>query len=248
MLGGIIEGITSYAKAFSLISKLKLWKHVMVPALLSFVFGGSILFGAYSFSDNIGGWLVSWYPWERGLSLLTKVATVFGGLLSGVLGLMLYKYVILILVSPFMTPLSQKVEEHLTGKSFDAPFSPGKAVKDIVRGIRVSLRNISKELFFVAILFLLGLIPLLSLFTTALIFLVQAYYVGFGNIDYTLELHFDVKQSRQFVKRNRGFAIGNGVVFLGLLMIGIGFIIGPPLATVAGTVGAVRRLDDSSYK
>ncbi len=243
MLSGFIEGITSYAKAFSLISKLKLWKHAMVPALLSLIFGGSIIFGAYSLSDNIGGWLISWYPWERGLSLLTKVATVFSGLLTGILGLLIYKYVILILVSPFMTPLSQKVEEHLTGQSFDEPFSVGKAIQDIIRGIRVSLKNIIKELFFVAGLFLFGLIPLLAPFTTALIFLVQSYYAGFGNMDYTLERHFNVKQSSQFVKRNRGFAIGNGVVFLGLLMIGIGFVIAPPLATVAGTMGVSKRLD-----
>ena len=243
MLKGFIEGLTSYSKAFKLISKLKLWKYAMVPALISLIFGGSIIFSAYSISDNLGGWLVSWYPWERGLSLLTKIATVFGGLLTGILGLLIYKYVILILVSPFMTPLSQKVEEHLTGKSYDAPFSMAKAIKDIIRGLRVSLKNIIKELFFVAILFLFGLIPLLSLFTTVLIFLVQSYYAGFGNIDYTLERHFNVKESNQFVKRNRGFAIGNGVVFLGLLMIGIGFIIAPPLSTVAATIGVSKRLD-----
>ena len=243
MLTGFIEGITSYLKAFSLISKLKLWKYAMIPALLSILFGSSIIFGAYSISDNIGGWLISWYPWERGAGLLTKVATVASGLLTGILGLLIYKYVMLIIVSPFMTPLSQKVEEHFTGQSLDQPFSAGKAIQDIIRGIRVSLKNIIKELFFVAILFLFGLIPLLSLFTTALIFLVQSYYAGFGNMDYTLERHFNVKRSSQFVKRNRGFAIGNGIVFLGLLMIGIGFIIGPPLATVAATIGVSKRLE-----
>lgn len=242
MLSGILEGITSYAKAFALISKLKLWGYTFIPALISILFGGSVIFGAYAISDNIGGWLIGWYPWERGLSLLTKVATVFGGLFSGILGLLIYKYVILILVSPFMTPLSQKVEEHLTGKTFPSA-TVGKATQDIIRGLRVSVRNILKEIIFVAILFLLGLIPLLSLFTTILIFLVQSYYAGFGNIDYTLERHFNVIESRQFVKRNRGFAIGNGVVFLGLLMIGVGFVIGPPLATVAATVGAVGRIE-----
>ena len=217
----------------------------MMPALLSVLFGGSIIFGAYSISDNIGGWLISWYPWERGFSLLTKIATVFSGLLTGVLGLLIYKYVILIIVSPFMTPLSQKVEEHLTGKSLDEPFAAGKAVQDIIRGIRVSLKNIIKELFFVAGLFIFGLIPILAPFTTALIFLVQSYYAGFGNMDYTLERHFNVKESSQFVKRSRGFAIGNGVVFLGLLMVGIGFIIGPPLATVAATMGVCKRLESA---
>ena len=38
-----------------------------------------------------------------------------GGLLIVILGLILYKHIVLVLASPFMSPLAQKVEEHLTG-------------------------------------------------------------------------------------------------------------------------------------
>ena len=38
-------------------------------------------------------------------------------------------------------------------------------------------------------------------------------------------------------------ALGNGLVFMGLLAIGIGFLIAPPLAAIAATLETTKRLD-----
>ena len=62
-------------------------------------------------------------------------------------------------------------------------------------------------------------------------------------LDYTLERHLNVRDSIHFVRANRMLALGNGVVFMGLLAIGIGFLIAPPLGTIAATVETVKRLD-----
>jgi CysZ protein len=45
----------------------------------------------------------------------------------------------------------------------------------------------------------------------------------------------------RFVRRNRGLAIGNGTVYLLLLLSVVGFLVALPLATVAGCA-AVRPL------
>ena len=71
---------------------------------------------------------------------------------------------------------------------------------------------------------------------------VQSFYAGFGNIDYTLERHLNVRNSIRLVRVNKGLALGNGLVFMGLLAIGIGFLIAPPLAAVAATIETTKRL------
>ncbi len=246
MISDFIKGVSAYFKAFSLISEMRLWKYLLVPGLISLLLGGSMAAAAWGLSDNLGMWLQSWYPWEWGAGIIASVAGWIGLALMAIFGLIIYKHIILVVVSPFMSPLSQKVEERLTGiHTPNKGFQTSKAIKDIIRGLRVALRNITRELFFVSILFIFGLIPVLGWISSILIFLVQAYYAGFGNIDYTLERHYSVKGSNQFVKNNRWFAIGNGTVFLLILMTGIGFLFAPPLATVAATLEASKRLDNN---
>ena len=73
--------------------------------------------------------------------------------------------------------------------------------------------------------------------------MVQAYYAGFGNMDYTLERHFQYKDSLQFVRKHRGLAIGNGIVFILFLLIPIiGVILVLPLSVTAASTRTVEAL------
>ena len=74
-----------------------------------------------------------------------------------------------------------------------------------------------------------------------LIFLVQAYYAGFGNMDYTLERYHDTRGSINYVRDHKGFAIGNGAVFLMLLAIPIlGMLLAPFLGAVSSAEVIIR--------
>lgn len=244
MLKNFFAGISAYSKALQLVSELRLWGYVIVPGLISLLLGAGIIWGAISVSDNIGGWLISLYPWEWGRGVLEKIANVFGGLLVAALGLILFKNLVIALASPIMSPLSEKVEKALSNQPPVIKFTFQQVVGDIIRGIRISIRLIVRELFFTLLLLLMGLIPIFSPFVAVAIFIVQAYYAGAGNIDFALERHFRVRDSVRFVRNNRLLAIGNGTVYLLLLLTGIGFLFALPLGVIAATVETVKRLED----
>lgn len=243
MIKGFIDGATSYVKAFRTISNLQLWGYMLVPVLVSIVLGVAILGSAWGISDQLGDWIISLYPWDWGKATLGKIADVFGALFVVALGFILFKHLVLALASPFMSFLSEKIERHERNQPKMGGFSTAQMLSDLVRGLRIAFRNIIRELFFTLLLFLMGLfIPVFSPFVALAIFLVQAYYAGFGNMDFTLERHFRVRGSVQFVRQHWGLAIGNGTIFLLLFLTGIGFLVALPLGAVAATTETLKRL------
>ncbi len=236
--------IRTYAHAWRLSHELRLWKYYLIPAFISLLIGGGIVWSAWSAAGTIASWLIAHYPWAWGAALVAKMAAIFSGLLIAAIGLILYKNLVMLLAGPFMSPLSEKVEKHLTGQKVSAPWNITRLIHDFIRGLRIAIRNIIRELLLTLLLLLIGLIPALSPFTSIGIFLVQSYFAGFGNMDYTLERHFDYRGSIAFVRNHKGLALGNGIVFMLLLLTGIGFLIAPPWATVASTINTINTLDD----
>ncbi|MBP2834158.1 EI24 domain-containing protein [Aquimarina sp. U1-2] len=241
MLAAIYNAIKAYLGTFSLISKLKLWKYFAIPILISVVAGCTFMALAYTFSDTIGQIVAKLWVWEWGSETFATISTFFGGLVIFVLGLILYKHIVMALSAPFMSPVSEKIEKYLLGVVDTR--SKSSFVKQLLRGIRINSRNLIKELLYMIPLLILSFIPVIGILGTFLIFLVQAYYVGFGNMDYTMERYFNYKESVQFVKKHRGTAIGNGMVFVLMLFIPvIGFIITLPIAVVAASTETVNVL------
>ena len=242
MIKNIVLGIKAYFGAFSLISKLKLWKFFAIPMLISFLIAVIIGVSAYGLSDNIGHYISKIWVWKWGKETFTTIGNIIGGLFIIILGLILYKHIIMALSAPFMSPVSEKIESHLTSNSNHnhriTSFS-----QQLFRGIRINIRNLGMELLLTIPILLLGFIPIIGLFSTVLLFLVQAYYAGFGNMDYTLERHFKYNESLQFVRNHRGLAIGNGIVFMLFLLIPIiGVILVLPLSVTAASVKTVEAL------
>jgi CysZ protein len=62
-------------------------------------------------------------------------------------------------------------------------------------------------------------------------------------MDYTLERHFNYRDSVNYVKANRGIAIGNGLVFMGMLFIPvIGIILVLPFSVTAASRVTLEKL------
>ena len=248
MIKQIFFGISAYKEAFVLLSKLKLWNYFIIPTVISLLTFLFIVYTAIGYSATIGQFLAEIWIWNWGKEIVMMLSSFGGGLVILVIGLMLYKYIVLAISAPFMGVVSEKIELHLNG-GFYTDCKKTTFIAQLWRGIQVNVRNLGMELFFTFPLLLLKFIPVVNLFSSVLLFLIQAYYAGFGNMDYTLERYFSFKESLGFVKKNKGYSIGNGIVFIGCLFIPVlGIIIVLPLSVTAASIQTIALLNKENER
>ncbi len=239
------DGITSYGKALMIIFRLRLWSYLVIPGLLSLGLGGSIAYGVYLYSSDLGMLLMAAYPvhWI-GYQYITLVAGFASWIILGALGLFAYRVLLMAIVAPFMSPLAARVQGDVLGINvYDPPFFSWTNLRLVLRGAILSFRNLVKELWFTFWLLILSIFPVFTLFVPIILFFVQAFYSGFGNLDYSLEKYYGIAESKAFSKKHRWLAIGNGTVFLVLLGVPIlGLFFAPALSTVAATLESMKRI------
>ena len=244
MLKNIIKGMQAYGNSFRLINKLGLWKYFGVPMAISLLTAVLIGFSAWGLSDNLGDFISKIWFWEWGSETFRIISNFIGALIIIALGLMLYRHIIMALSAPFMSPVSEKIERYLYGTGHNHRNTSNAA--QLWRGVRINIRNLMMELMLTIPIILIGFIPIIGIISAVLLFLVQSYYAGFGNMDYTLERHFKYSESIRFVRRNRGLAIGNGIVFMLMLLIPVvGIILVLPLSVTAASTETLRVLENS---
>lgn len=244
MLKEIIIAIQSYYEAHHFIKQHRLWKWIIIPGVLY-----SLLFivGIYFFWQSSNG-AVTWLSHRIGLeawlqkqrSEVLSFLFVMAGLVLRIVLVFFYfslfKYLFLIIGSPVFAYLSEKTESILEGEDF--PFSFPQLLKDILRGIRMALRNTFWQTVYIFSLLLLSLFPVIGWVTPLMALFVECFYYGSSMLDYSLERHkLTYSQSIVYISRHRGLAIGNGIVFY--LMHGIvivGWVLAPAYAVVAATL------------
>jgi CysZ protein len=148
----------------------------------------------------------------------------------------LFKFFFLIVGSPVFAYLSEKTEAIIEGKDF--PFSFAQLTKDIVRGIRIALRNALWQTVYAFSILLLSLVPVAGLLTPVLSLSIEFYYYGFSMLDYSMERHRkSPAESIEYIGTHKGLAIGNGLGFYAMhLLPFVGWVLAPAYAVVAATL------------
>ncbi len=237
MISEFINGFFSYLKALRFIHKHRLYRYFILSGIISLILGAFIFGLAYTYSDNIASYLLGWYPFDMGSTYIAIFLSYAAGITIGIIGFILFKHILLALISPMMGSLSSQVESILSGKVQESKSGLKQTGYELIRGFRISIRNIIREVMLTLILLLLGMIPLLTIFIVPIIFIVQSYYTGFANFDYFLERRLNIRHSILYIRRHRWQVIGNGAAFLLLLVIPIlGLFLAPVLSTVAATM------------
>ncbi len=244
MLKEIIISIQSFADAHKFINRHKLWKWILVPGIIYCILFviGIYLFGKTSIQateyvllkTGLKAWLESMQ--ESWLNWLVIVGQFFIIIILFLFYFSLFKFLFLIIGSPLFAYLSERTESILEGKEF--PFSFSQFLKDIVRGIRIALRNLLWQTVYVLTILLFSLIPIIGWVAPLISLLTECYYFGFSMLDYSSERNkLSTSQSIAFIGKHKGLAIGNGLVFYMMHLIPfLGWLLAPSYAVVAATL------------
>ena len=148
MIQDIINGIKAYGKAIGLINKLNLWKYFFIPAIIGLITGATVILIAYSASGAIGDKIANIWAWEWGKEFVTTISHWIGGLLVLIVGMTIYKHIVMAISAPFMSPVSEKLEVHLTGIEIDYSDTWSEFMELLFRGIKINIRNLFFELLY----------------------------------------------------------------------------------------------------
>ena len=249
MLKEIIISIEAYGKAHRFIATHKLWRWILIPGILyMLLFAVSMYFfwntasDAVDYLNTITG-LRSWLDRMNSgwLSFLVSFAEFVLTLIMLQFYFSLFKFLWLIIGSPVFAYLSEKTEAILEGRDF--PFSVAQLLKDMVRGIKLALRNTIWQTVYIIAVMLLSLVPLVGWAAPLLGLFIECYYYGFSMLDYSAERHkMSAGQSIEFISQHKGLAIGNGMVFYLMHIVPIiGWVLAPAYAVVAATISLYHR-------
>lgn len=244
MLKEIIISIQSYMHAHHFIIKHKLWKWIVIPGLIYTILflGGIYLFWVSSNSaiefiliqTGVKGWLERMQ--DSWVNFLFIVGQIIFRLVLLLFYFSLFKFLFLIIGSPVFAYLSEKTESIMEGKDF--PFSVRQLLKDILRGVRIALRNLLWQTVYVVSILIVSFIPIFGWVAPLVALMVECYYFGFSMLDYSSERNkLSAAQSIEFIGRHKGLAIGNGLVFYMMHVVPfVGWIFAPSYAVIAATI------------
>jgi CysZ protein len=245
----IVIAIQSYFKAHQFISRHKLWKWILIPGIaymILFCIGmyffwrsADVAVSNLSAVIGIDKWL------HRQQSAALSFIFVMGGIMLRLTLIFFYfslfKYLFLIIGSPVFAYLSEKTESIIEGKAI--PFSSAQMFKDMLRGIKLALRNCFWQTVYTLSILILAFIPLAGWITPVISASVECYYYGFSMLDYSCERHkLSPADSIIFLSKRRGLAIGNGFVFYLMHFFPFaGWILAPSYAVVAATISLYHQ-------
>lgn len=153
----------------------------------------------------------------------------------------IFLFIFMIIGTPYFSFISSKTEETLTGKKY--PFKFKVFIKEIKRGLSISIRTTFKQLLFIIGITIIAFIPYMDTITPLATFIVQAYYNGILITDYSLERQdYSIKETDRYYKQNKSsmFTIGLGFMFLLLIPV-VGWFLAPTYALVASSFYFLKK-------
>ncbi|MEZ5046753.1 MAG: EI24 domain-containing protein [Chitinophagaceae bacterium] len=235
-----MTGLENYAKAFRFLKEHKLYKLLFLSFIFYFIIIAAcayfIWIGISSLTNSI--YEISFLKKyiSNSTHWLADIIRILFYISSFFIFLSFYKFIFLALASPLFAYISEKTDELMHQKVFH--FSKTQFVKDIYRGVRISMTNMLRQLGLTLLFIVLSFIPIIGFVFTILILILDCYYYGFSMLDYNCERNkMNSRESRAFISEHKGLAIGNGLVmYLSLAIPIVGVVLMAPISAIAGTL------------
>ena len=215
MISDFTLGIRSYIEAWKFLFKKHFWWYAIIPLV---VFLGIFYLG------NLLKDIDYYYLPNKEDGMGISIAYYF---LDGVILLIAFallnftRYIMLALVSPVLSIVSQRTEKLINDKKYG--FSIRQILSDVKRALKLISRNLIVEaltilciiaFFWFINFFVEGYEGILSAIENVFIIVIAFYYYGFSFMDYNLERwKINEKESVKFVRKHKGLALAIGAVF-----------------------------------
>ncbi len=248
------KGIDYFFKGLSFLFSKGLWYYMLYPFLLWIILLALTLFLVGDLVESIVQWVETYlaslfahkslfsFKLDSLIAFFSFVTNILLKLAFWFIGGTIVKYVTLILLSPMLSRLSEVMESKVSGKKFDISFK--QFLKDIARGISITVRNMIFEYLFIIAGFIVCFIfPPAVFVVTPFLFFMSCYYYGFTMMDYSCERNrMNMSQGISFIKKHKALVCGIGCCLLLILklptLLGdlVGLTIGPAAACIGATL------------
>lgn len=205
-------GVSTYWDTILFIRTYKLYWFVIFPMLIMlgiYKLGQVIQFHSFNKETDTMNDIV-WYLILMFLEI--SIALIFMNFTN---------YLMVALLSPLLTYLSQKTEKIIVHTRYNYTFYQLK--NDIQRAVKIVLRNLIWYYFWFVLLYLLGLFFFANPTQNILFYvsyIILSYYYGFGFLDYVNERRkLNVRDSILFIRQHAGLAIGIGSIYSLMIVI-----------------------------
>lgn len=170
--------------------------------------------------------------------ILDSIFSAFDYIKDAILGFLNY-FLILVLLSPVMSILSENYDAYLTGQKYQFDFL--KLVNDIIRAVFVLFIAMILEFTVLVLVFIFGfLIP--DSLETLISFISASFFYGFSFYDYSLERYSENTMNSLWFAFTRPLSmILTGAIFSLIMLVPIiGIAIAPVLTVMISTVVYIK--------
>ncbi len=251
---GFSTGFKSFFKAIPFIFNNRLWWTFLIPLIINIImyFGGFMLM---DFLANLSNHSIDqWFTHAGNSRFMEMLPGILEWLVKFLMQVLFFfvfvyfsGYIILIILSPLFAWISERTDQILNQTDF--PFSMGQFFEDIWRGIRIALRNMVYQTGITILVLIATLLPVINIVSgpvaAVFLFFVSAYFYGFSYMDYTSERRrLKVRESINLMRKYRGMAIANGLLFSLTLFIPFCGIMLAGFTAIVSTVGATLAMNE----
>lgn len=236
-LSQLKNSFKSYLEVIPFVQKHKTYLFYVIPLTVNLILTALLFWAIQSITDSV----TERFSQILGLQELERAGAAIEWLISLIvyvifffIKIYVYQYISLLIIAPFLSFLAEQVLNSLNGNKKEVSWD--SFIPLILRGLKVTLRIFSIQIISTFLLiFICKSVPLFLPLLPVLLFLVNAYCMGFTLYDYICEYYeIGLKESFDNAKSKTSLLLSNGIIYQFLLMIPIlGTMFAPSFALVA---------------